>query len=233
MRMLNFMGPRRVSVTVAGLLLAVNGAQADDASRMVLHKDDALVVRAHVQAGVNLIGEQALFWNLADIFAQSSNYDPDKVWFEGYVKPGISFESRVDPNSSFYGKFSGVWSGTIGIDAYDWGDTGRVKLTFSRGKFHVSDGPKATTAVSGGKGSFAAVTKQWSLSGVQQTSSTDRQSDRFDPPRTLNSSLSIKRTVIRCAYTVLAPESAWQPASIAISTARTVSPRLIEARSFR
>jgi hypothetical protein len=152
--MLNFVRPRRVSVTVAGFLFAVNGAQADDASRMVLHKDDALLVRGHVQAGVNLIGEQSLFWNLADIFAQSSNYDPDKVWFEGYVKPGISFESRVDPNSTFYGKVSGVWSGTIGIDAYDWGDTGRATLEEAFAGFRTNNPDGVSIDLSAGAQEF-------------------------------------------------------------------------------
>jgi hypothetical protein len=39
-------------------------------------------------AGLNLVGEQDLFWGLADIFAPTANYNPDKVWLEGYLKPG-------------------------------------------------------------------------------------------------------------------------------------------------
>jgi hypothetical protein len=103
-------------------------AAAQDRDPMVLYAEDGVTVRAHAQAGVNLVGEQALFWNLADIFAQSSNYNPDKVWFEGYVKPGISFRSELSESETLYGKVSGVWSGTIGLDAFDYGDTGRVTL---------------------------------------------------------------------------------------------------------
>ena len=95
---------------------------------MVLHDDDGLTVRAHLQAGLNLVAEQALFWNLADIFAQSARYDPDKVWLEGYVKPGVSFRRGLSESDTLYGKVSGVWSGTLGTDAYDVGDTGRVTL---------------------------------------------------------------------------------------------------------
>ena len=95
---------------------------------MVLHDDDGLTVRAHLQAGLNLVAEQALFWNLADIFAQSTRYDPDKVWLEGYVKPGVSFRRGLSESDTLYGMVSGVWSGTLGTDAYDVGDTGRVTL---------------------------------------------------------------------------------------------------------
>jgi hypothetical protein len=101
---------------------------AQERDPMVLYDQNGAMVRAHLQAGLNLVGEQSLFWNLADIFAQSSNYNPDKVWLEGYVKPGVSFRSQLTDSETFYGKFSGVWSGTVGIDAYDFGDTGRVTL---------------------------------------------------------------------------------------------------------
>ncbi len=112
-----------------GLALAmVFPAAAQDRDPMVLYAQDGVTVRAHVQAGVNLVGEQALFWNLADIFAQSTNYNPDKVWLEGYVKPGLSFRSELTESNTLYGMVSGVWSGTIGTDAYDFGDTGRVTL---------------------------------------------------------------------------------------------------------
>ncbi len=95
---------------------------------MLLHSTDGLTVRAHLQAGLNLVGEQDLFWSLADIFAPTANYNPDKVWLEGYVKPGVSFRKQLSAEDVLYGMVSGVWSGTIGTDAYDVGDTGRVTL---------------------------------------------------------------------------------------------------------
>lgn len=95
---------------------------------MVLHDDDGLTVRAHLQAGLNLVAEQGLFWDLADTFASTANYNPDKVWLEGYVKPGVSFRRELSSQNIIYGMVSGVWSGTIGTDAYDVGDTGRVTL---------------------------------------------------------------------------------------------------------
>lgn len=95
---------------------------------MILHADAELTVRAHLQAGLNLVGEQDLFWDLADIFASTANYNPNKVWLEGYVKPGVSFRRELSSQNTIYGMLSGVWSGTIGTDAYDVGDTGRVTL---------------------------------------------------------------------------------------------------------
>lgn len=95
---------------------------------MVLYAQDGVTFRAHVQAGLNLVGEQDLFWSLADIFAPKANYNPDKVWLEGYLKPGVSFRSELSEQETLYGMVSGVWSGTIGTDAYDIGDTGRVTL---------------------------------------------------------------------------------------------------------
>lgn len=95
---------------------------------MILHADAELTIRAHLQAGLNLVGEQDLFWDLADIFASTANYNPNKVWLEGYVKPGVSFRRELSSQNTIYGMLSGVWSGTIGTDAYDVGDTGRVTL---------------------------------------------------------------------------------------------------------
>jgi hypothetical protein len=107
---------------------------------MLLHDGDGVSVRAHVQAGINLVAEQDLFWNLADIFQPSAQYNSDKVWFEGYVKAGVSFERQLAPGDIFYGKISGVWSGTIGTDAYDMGDTGRLTLEEAYAGFR-SDNP--------------------------------------------------------------------------------------------
>jgi hypothetical protein len=109
-------------------MFSAGNALAENRDPMILHEGDGLIVRTHVQAGINLVGEQALFWDLADIFQPQAQYDPDKVWLEGYLKPGISFEQQLTPAHLFYGKASGVLSGTVGTDAYDIGDTGRVTL---------------------------------------------------------------------------------------------------------
>ena len=101
---------------------------ADERDPFLLHDDNGLTVRAHLQAGLNLVGEQDLFWSLSDIFAPTARYNPDKIWLEGYLKPGLSVRQLLNDHTSLYGKVSGVWSGTIAKDAYDRGDTGRVTL---------------------------------------------------------------------------------------------------------
>jgi hypothetical protein len=115
---------------VALLLAAVAATttQAQDRDRTVLYRQDGLTVRGHFQAGVNLVLEENLFWDLAKVFAPTSGFDADTVWLEGYVKPGISFERTLSTHDVLYGKLSGVLSGTLGTDAYDTGDTGRGTL---------------------------------------------------------------------------------------------------------
>ncbi|WP_421724371.1 alginate export family protein [Bauldia sp.] len=126
-----------------GPLLLACGALADDRAPWVLYEDQSTIVRGHFEAGTNLVGEENLFWDLAGTFAAEEQYDPDKVWLEGYVKPGVSFERGLAEKLAFYGALSAVLSGTAGTDAYETGDTGR--LTLEEGyvglKFGESDTP--------------------------------------------------------------------------------------------
>ena len=94
---------------------------------MVLVETDTLVVRSHLQVGVNIVGERNLFWNFGDTLAPSAGYQSDKAWLEAYVKPGISWSKSFDGLAA-YSKVSVVMSGTVGTDAFDTGDTGRLSL---------------------------------------------------------------------------------------------------------
>ncbi|MCX7554366.1 hypothetical protein OS175_10780 [Marinicella sp. S1101] len=67
------------------------------------------------------------FSSLADTFAASVEFNPDKTWLEGYIKPAISFKTRND-QLNFYGNYSVVLSATAEQDAYDKGDSGRLTL---------------------------------------------------------------------------------------------------------
>lgn len=119
---------------------------------MVLHNSDGLTVRAHVEAGLNAVAEQNLFWDLARTTAPSANFNPNLQWLEGYVKPGVSWTKNLDNSLIAYGKLSGVASGTLGIDAFAAGKAGRVTLEegyagllsgdTSGGWFDVSIGPR-------------------------------------------------------------------------------------------
>jgi hypothetical protein len=111
---------------IVGLVLAPAAAQARDP--MLLIDEQGLEVRMHLQAGVNAVAEQNLFWNFADTFAPTSGFDSDTRWLEGYLMPGISFTADVGEQFALYGKLSVVASGTLGTDAFDAGSTGAVAL---------------------------------------------------------------------------------------------------------
>ena len=119
---------RRDMAAMLMLTGAATSAWPEDRDPMLLHQQGGLTVRGHFQAGINLVGEKNLFWDLAKTFAPASGFDADTEWFEGYLKPGISFEQMRAPHEAFYGKASAVLSGTLGTDAYDTGHTGRLTL---------------------------------------------------------------------------------------------------------
>ena len=171
--------------------LAPHPALADDRDQndpMVLRDSDGLLIRTHLQAGLNLVGERNLFWNFADTFAPAAKFHSDTAWLEAYVKPGISFTREAGNGLTFYGKASAVLSGTLGKDAFDTGDTGR--LTLEEGyfglragsddgwSFDVSAGPreyKAGTGMllaNGGSSGFARGAlklgphKAWEMAGL-------------------------------------------------------------------
>lgn len=121
-------GGRRMSAAllVAGLGLAPAAAHAQDP--MVLIDQPGLEVRLHLQAGINAVAEQNLFWNFADRFAPTSGFDSDTRWLEGYLMPGISFKADAGELFQVYGKLSVVASGTLGTDAFDAGGTGAITI---------------------------------------------------------------------------------------------------------
>jgi len=80
-----------------------------------------------MQAGLNLVSERHLYWDLSETFAGSADFDPDATWVEWYVKPSMAFDlPRGDWR--FFGKLSLVASGTQGTDAYAARDTNDVDL---------------------------------------------------------------------------------------------------------
>ncbi|WP_246591945.1 alginate export family protein [Aminobacter anthyllidis] len=152
--------PRRVgwfgAATLASLLACHQALAADD--RMLLLDHDGLTIRMHLQAGLNVVAEHNVFWNYADTFAPSAGFDSNKTWLEGYILPGLSFTKDLGGMAA-YGKVSAVASGTLGIDAYATGNTGRVTLEEgylglrsgekSDPSFDVSVGPREFKAGTG------------------------------------------------------------------------------------
>lgn len=95
---------------------------------MLLYDSNGLAVRMHVEFGLNAVAEQSLFWDLARATTPSANFDPNKIWVESYIKPGLSWAKRFGSGLTAYGMVSGVASATWGIDAFDTGNTGRTTL---------------------------------------------------------------------------------------------------------
>lgn len=119
-------------IMAASTVPAYAGSVADIPSKasdpMLLHASENLTIRAHFQAGMNLVAEDNLFWNLGALAAGNTDFDPDTQWLEAFLEPGISFDYKLNPSSSLFGKFSLVGSYTGGTDAFDVSDTGRVTL---------------------------------------------------------------------------------------------------------
>ena len=122
-----------ICLRIGFLVCALSGSGAPALAQIsappaALHKSENLTVTGHFQGGVNLVAEHNLFWDFGETVAGVTDFDPNAEWFEAYVKPGVTFEQRMSDQASFYGGLSGVGSMTIGTDAFDAGDTGRVTL---------------------------------------------------------------------------------------------------------
>lgn len=76
--------------------------------------------------GINAVAEENLYWNLADRFAPSANFESDTQWLEVYAKPGVEITHNADQALQFYGGFSVVASATLGTDAFDQKNTSRL-----------------------------------------------------------------------------------------------------------
>lgn len=123
---------RRSTYCLAAALLMAAGvhtplsAQSNDP--MVLARTDDTEVRAHVEAGANLVAENNLFWEFAESVAGNSEFNSDARWFEFYVKPGITFRHETGGKTAFYGGASVVTSVTVGTDAFDAGNNGQTTV---------------------------------------------------------------------------------------------------------
>jgi hypothetical protein len=109
-------------------LMTARPSFAADNDPLRFYDNDGFVVRGHFEAGLNAVSEQNLFWDFAATVAPAANYNPNKQWLEGYVKPGLSWSKSLDQYLTAYGKVSGVASGTEGLDAFEAGNTRRVTL---------------------------------------------------------------------------------------------------------
>ncbi|MBX7527741.1 alginate export family protein [Qipengyuania vesicularis] len=91
-------------------------------------EDSDTQIKFTLEGGINAVAEENLYWNLADRFAPSANFDSDTQWLEVYAKPGVELTHDLDSSSEIYGGFSVVASATLGTDAFDQKNTGRVTI---------------------------------------------------------------------------------------------------------
>lgn len=96
-------------------------------------------VKLGVEAGVQVVGEIASFWNLARRFAPTARFNPDLAWGEAYLKPYVEFERRLGPGLALYGGLSAVGSLTVQRDILGIGDTGRVWIENAFGGLRLGE----------------------------------------------------------------------------------------------
>ncbi len=143
---------RSTGVTSLALLLALahEASPHEAGDQTLIVQRDGFELRWHLQAGLNAVGEQNLFWNFSNTIAPEAGFDPDTQWLEGYAKGGFSFEQSADNGSTFYGKLTGVSSYTAGTDAFDARNTGRTTLEEGYLGLKASSGSGLTLDLSGG-----------------------------------------------------------------------------------
>jgi hypothetical protein len=107
---------------------SVAGAAAQEAEPTLLRDANGLKVRWHLQVGLNAVAETNLFWDLGEFAAPASGFDSDTQWLESYAKPGLSVQKSLGRATTLTGKVIGVASSTLGTDAFDSRNTGRVTL---------------------------------------------------------------------------------------------------------
>lgn len=111
-------------------VLGLHNAVAGELPRgpMMLISNETTTLRARAEIGLQFAAEEDLFWNLDDVTTPAENFDNDRYWWEGYIKPGLDLKSQITPEILLYGGLSAVASGTLEKDAFAAGNTGRVTL---------------------------------------------------------------------------------------------------------
>lgn len=85
-------------------------------------------VRPGVELGTQVAGERHLFWDLPYKVAPGAGFNPNRHWWEFYIKPSVALNYALGEHSAWYARLSAVGSGTHRRDAFDAGDTGRMGL---------------------------------------------------------------------------------------------------------
>ena len=83
-------------------------------------------LRFTLDGGINAVAEENLFWNLAETFAPTADFNSDTQWLEVYVKPGVELESALSGDATVYAGASLVASMTAGQDGLGQSNTNRL-----------------------------------------------------------------------------------------------------------
>ena len=113
-------------IFLIAIFLYSNHTRAQDKNVLSIFQSKKIKIQGHIQFGVNAVAETNLFWNLADV--PQLDFDSDTEWLEFYIKPGVSFMYATGEKSALHGKISTVGSNTLGTDAFDAKNTGRITL---------------------------------------------------------------------------------------------------------
>ncbi|WP_345005654.1 hypothetical protein [Snuella lapsa] len=121
------------------VLFYSNNVYSQEKKELIFHNSEKLKIQGHAQFGVNAVAETNLFWDLADV--PELDFNSDTQWLESYIKSGISLINKTGTHSSLYLKVSAVGSYTMGTDAFDAKNTGKITLENAHigYKFKISD----------------------------------------------------------------------------------------------
>jgi hypothetical protein len=107
-------------------VVAAPAAMAQEANQPSDSRSEELDVKVTFEGGLNAVAEENLFWNLAEIFAPTADFNSDTQWLEAYIKPGVVIESHVSSSATVYAGGSFVASMTTGQDGLGQSNNNRL-----------------------------------------------------------------------------------------------------------
>ena len=111
--------------------------------------EDRWHFRPAIELGTQVAGERRLFWNLPYKVVPDAGFDPNRHWWEFYIKPSVGLSHSLGEQRTLYARLSAVGSGTLRHDAFDAGDTGRLGLeeAVAGVQWPLAAGPKLDLSV--------------------------------------------------------------------------------------
>lgn len=117
---------KSVLLNCSAILIA--GAAALPAVAQTTAPAEPKPVTFDVETGLQGVFGVNAFWGLAEVYAPTANYKEDSVWGEAYVKPGVTFQTRLGSDVRLRARASGVGSLTVGSDIFASVDQSAITL---------------------------------------------------------------------------------------------------------